>query len=282
MSVHEVVVQADDGVRLSGLYASPGGTPRATLVAIHGMRMRAGYFHGRVSPDTSLLTLAPTLGYAVLALDRPGYGLSAGDLPKGQSLAAQSLTMHAALRSFARSHDLGAGYALVAHSYGGMLAVTMAADDAEDALLCLDVAGLGHHYSPEAYGFPDTFGAGASRLNWGPLHLYPPGTFRASRTLMTPLPWTEEHDPDAPWPLRYRHLAPRVRVPVRLTFAEHELWWQTHDAALAQMTGYLTSSPRVETTRAPGAGHNISLGYAARPYHLRALAFVEECVSGRG
>ncbi|MFD5080854.1 alpha/beta hydrolase, partial [Streptomyces sp. NPDC058371] len=27
-----------------------------------------------------------------------------------------------------------------------------------------------------------------------------------------------------------------------------------------------------------GAGHNISLGQAARSYHLRALAFFEECL----
>nr|BFE73882.1 hypothetical protein GCM10020092_071830 [Actinoplanes digitatis] len=33
--------------------------------------------------------------------------------------------------------------------------------------------------------------------------------------------------------------------------------------------------------RQPDAGHNISLGWAARSYHLRAFAFLEECLGRR-
>jgi hypothetical protein len=37
----------------------------------------------------------------------------------------------------------------------------------------------------------------------------------------------------------------------------------------------------VSVERQPAAGHNISLGRAARAYHLRALAFLEDCLAAR-
>ena len=88
-------------------------------------------------------------------------------------------------------------------------------------------------------------------------------------------------DPASAWPDVFDALAPRVRVPVRLTFAEHELWWR-HDAdALDDLRARLSSAPRVVVDRQPDAGHNISLGRTARAYHLRALAFFEECLPER-
>jgi hypothetical protein len=72
-------------------------------------------------------------------------------------------------------------------------------------------------------------------------------------------------------------VAARVRVPVRFTFAEHESWWRHDDTALAALTSPLATA-RVVVDRQQGAGHNISLGWAARSYHLRAFAFLEECL----
>jgi hypothetical protein len=42
-----------------------------------------------------------------------------------------------------------------------------------------------------------------------------------------------------------------------------------------------TAAPRVDARVQAGAGHNISLGWAARAYHLGALAFAEECLARR-
>jgi hypothetical protein len=39
----------------------------------------------------------------------------------------------------------------------------------------------------------------------------------------------------------------------------------------------LSASPRLEIRSQVDAGHNISLGWTARSYHLRALAFAGEC-----
>ena len=50
--------------------------------------------------------------------------------------------------------------------------------------------------------------------------------------------------------------------------------------ALAELTGAL-AAPHVALDRLPEAAHNISLGWAARSDHLRALGFLEECLIRR-
>ncbi|MCL7378436.1 alpha/beta hydrolase [Streptomyces sp. 35G-GA-8] len=281
-AVRAVTLNAGD-IPLSGLLAEPdgGAEPRSVIVAVHGRGMCADYFNGLTDPADSLLTLGARLGHTVLALDRPGYGASAGPLPDGQPLGEQATTLHRALAGFARHHPTGAGFFVVAHSDGGKVALHMAAQDAGDGLIGLDINGCGWRYAPEARHFPDTLGGGASRLNWGPLHLYAPGTFRASRALLRAVP-AREAAQTATWPVQYPRLAGRITSPVRLTFAEYELWWELDDKALSAMTGQLTAAPLVTVERLPAAGHNISIGRAARAYHLRALAFLEECLRHGG
>ncbi|WP_239647127.1 alpha/beta hydrolase [Nocardiopsis salina] len=281
-SVRDITLDAD-GVELSGLIARPAGwenaVPPAVIVALHGRSMRAGYFHGQAHPDVSLLDLASCLGHTVLALDRPGYGRSAGNLPEGQTLAEQSATLHAALRAFSRDNDTGAGYFVVAHSYGGKVALQLAADDTGGALIGLDISGCGMEYSADGRNPPGTV-HGSARLNWGDLQLYPPGTFKHSRGLLSPVPAREESEWPS-WPRRYQGVAAQVETSVRLTFAEHEAWWRVDDAAIGAMVGHLSASPAVGVHRQPGAGHNLSLGWAARSYHLRVLEFLAECLPVR-
>ncbi|MDX3727161.1 alpha/beta hydrolase [Streptomyces caniscabiei] len=350
------------GLPLSALLSEPpGGTPRAVVVAVHGGGMNAGYFDCRAHPQQSLLTLGARLGHTVLAVDRPGYGHSAARLPEGQGLAEQAVSLRAALRDFTSRHDTGAGLFLLAHSYGGKVALTAAADlpsaaglacaagpphaadlphaahplhaselphavDRSHAadplqavelphaadplqsaglpqapsgglphgvglppsvepgpshLLGIDVSGCGHLYAVEPHELP-TAGDDGGRLrrSWGPLRLYPSGTFRESGSIVEPVPARERAEL-ARWPLLFRSTAPRVRVPVRLTFAEHEAWWRHDDEALADLAAHFTAAPQVSVERQPGAGHNISLGRAARAYHLRALAFLEDCLAAR-
>ncbi|MEU6774695.1 alpha/beta fold hydrolase [Streptomyces sp. NPDC046759] len=277
--VREITVDAD-GVQLSGLLGEPAhAPPRAVVVAVHGGGMRAGYFHGQAHPGLSLLELGAGLGFTVLALDRPGYGLSAAQLPTGQTLAEQSVTLHAALGAFARRYQTGVGFFLLAHSFGGKLALTAAADDIGDRLIGLDISGCGHRYAVDTDELPDPHSLTTRRLSWGPLQLYPPNTFAGSRSLLVPMPEREWREA-ANWPGLLPGIARRVRVPVRLTFAEHEAWWRHDEEAVATMTGML-SGTRVIVDRQPDAGHNISLGWAARAYHLRALAFLEECMLRR-
>lgn len=264
------------GLTLSGLLAEPpDGPPRATVVAVHGGGMRAGYFDGQAQADVSLLTLGARLGFTVLALDRPGYGRSAEQVPDGMTLDEQAAVLSGAFDAFAERHAVGRGFVLLAHSYGGKLALVTAARN--PGLLAVDASGVGHHYSVGS--------ADRKRLrrhlewerNWGPLGLYPPGTFRAAEALVAPIPVRESAEVDL-WPSRFEEVAPRIEIPLRLTFAEHEGWWLHDEPDIAELTSRLTEAPVVRAERQLGAGHNISLGRAARSYHLRALAFFEECL----
>ncbi|MCB5178533.1 alpha/beta hydrolase [Streptomyces antimicrobicus] len=259
------------GVTLSGLLAEPAGGPaRCTILAVHGRGMRAAYWN-------AFVPLATALGHAVLAVDRPGYGASAEALPQGLTLSEQADTLHAALKEHARTHDIGAGVFLLGHSDGGKVALHTAAEDSAVPLLGLDTSGTGYLYHPEALHFPSTLGGGATRLNWGPLNLYPRGTFQASRALLAPTPPREAAE-TIHWPTQFEALAPHVRVPVRLTFAAHERWWRLDPATLHAMTTRLSAAPTTAVAHLPGAGHNISLGLTAAAYHLRVLTFLEECL----
>ncbi|MFJ6619895.1 alpha/beta hydrolase [Kitasatospora sp. NPDC091335] len=259
------------GVPLSAILELPKGlAARSTILAIHGRGMRAAYWN-------SFIPLATGLGHAVLAVDRPGYGDSAHRLPEGQTLADQAETLQAALKEHACGHDIGAGVLLLGHSDGGKVAFHTAAAEGGVRLLGLDVSGVGYRYHPQALRLPSTLGGGAIGLNWGPLRLYPHGTFRASRALLSPTPPRESAE-TVHWPAQYEALAPNVRVPVRLTFAEHEAWWRLDDPTLTSMTSRLASSPRVTVEHLPAAGHNISLGRTATAYHLRVLTFLEDCL----
>lgn len=264
------------GVRLSALLIEPALIPpRAVIVAVHGAGMSAGYFDGQALPSLSLLTLGASLGFSVLAPDRPGYGESADTLPNGQTLPEQADTLVAGLSDFMSRHSTGAGVFVLAHSLGGKLAMHVAAGDTGADLLGLDISGCGHTYASSPDGLLDPRRQRTN--NWGPLQLYPPNTFRSSVGIVAPIPIHELRDTHR-WPEIFPELAARIRVPVRFTFAEHESWWKHDRQALADLETHITAAPHVLIGRQPGAGHNISLGLAARSYHLGAIKFLEDCL----
>ncbi|MFC9914463.1 alpha/beta hydrolase family protein [Streptomyces sp. NPDC127197] len=271
------IVLDADGVQLSGLLARPAGTAtNAVVVAVHGGGMRAGYFDSRARAGLSLLAIGAQLGYTVLSVDRPGYGLSADRFPQGLPLADQAQILHSSLASFARSHATGAGFFVVGHSNGGKLALALAAHCHASGLIGVDVSGIGTRLAVTTDELPGPTGHGDWRRHWGALRLYPPHAFRFGRDLIAPIPATEADEALA-WPRMYPRLAARIRVPVRFTFAEQERWWLHDEAAVAELLRPL-KAPRVKVDHLPDAGHNISLGWAARTYHLRVLAFLEECL----
>ncbi|GGY50955.1 thioesterase [Streptomyces omiyaensis] len=278
--VRRVTLGAGREAPVTGLLAEPEGGPgaaRALVVALHGGGMSSGYFDGQAHPDVSLLSLGARLGYAVLALDRPGYGPYAGLEPDGRDVAEQAGVVAEALAGFAEGALL-----LLGHSFGGKVALALAADRAPRGLVAVDVSGVGHRLAVPAGRAARGDGFGARQLDWGPTFgLYPPGTFRASRSVVAPMPRREVESVGG-WAGGGADVLERVAVPVRFTFAEHEAWWRHGPDDVADLTGRLARSPRVVVDRLPGAGHNVSLGWAARTYHLRVFAFLEECLAAGG
>jgi pimeloyl-ACP methyl ester carboxylesterase len=282
--VREHVVEVD-GVELSGLLATPtdGSSPRALVVAVHGAGMHAGYFDCTTEPGLSLLELGSRLGYAVWAPDRPGIGASAHLAPEAIGLFEQARLLHDAIPAVAAAEAGGAGVVLVGHSYGLKVSLATAATR-PSGLIGLDGSGTGIRYAfhwgqPPARTGPAASDGGRGPA-WGPDDLYPPATFTRGRRPLHTVPPAQAGE-GGRWPDDLRQLGPDVDVPLRFTFAEHEAFWPVDQDHFDELRAALPNAPSIGFEVVANAGHNISLGWSARPYHLGLLAFVETCLLAR-
>jgi pimeloyl-ACP methyl ester carboxylesterase len=280
-SVREVVVDGG-GVTLSGLMAEPAGAPRALIVAVHGAGMHAGYFDAMTAPGLSLLELGSSLGFMVWAPDRPGIGASA-DLPDERVvLFPQAALLLDAIDAFTSEHGCGAGVFLVGHSYGLKVALTMAADARGRDVLGIDGSGSGIRF---AFSFEDgartaPVAEGDRGPAWGPANLYPPSTFERGRLPLHEMPSVQVAESKR-WATDLRGFGANITAPVRLTFGQHEGYWPTDQSHVDELRAALPNAAEFSVHIEPRVGHNVSLGYAARSYHLRAIAFAEECLLAR-
>lgn len=279
-SAESIEIESDT-VRLSALY-SQHESPRGMLVTLHGGGLHSGYFHGTAHPDVSLLTLGRALGYSVLALDRPGYGRSA-DAPDSVTTASgQAQAIWQALQNSFMVRDFGEGLFLVGHSFGSMVATDMAGTVPKGAPLAgLAISGVGTRYQPAVL---ETFELGAAapkpdrRMHWGDEILYPAATFDSGVRPHAAMPSPEPVDARR-WPELVASVASKIEVPVQLVLAESELNWNAGPSGLKELERLFTRAAFVETGIQRFASHNISLGWSARAYHLRVLAFAEDCLN---
>jgi pimeloyl-ACP methyl ester carboxylesterase len=221
----------------------------------------------------SLLELGAASGYSMLAIDRPGYGASASLAPRsGDEEAELLLTM---LDYFAAEHEIGAGAFVMGHSAGTKTALTMAADPVRGPrLLGVEGSGVGVEFSV-AFLAAREAGRHYSTLAWGSSALYPPGAREALVRVRTSRP---DQEGGRNWPERVRRLASTIGIPVHITLAEEEHFYPTHSDELEALAALFTASPLVEVVLEPRCGHNLSVSWAARAYHLKVLAFVEQCM----
>ena len=290
-AVRSRVVEVD-GVPMSALVCAVG-RPRAAVVALHGGAARAAYFHAPALAAQSLLLTGAALGFTVIALDRPGYGASA---PHAAGMDEPSRRVDLAYGAVDRllgpdPAARGAGVFVVAHSLGSVLALRMAADERGADLLGLELAGTGLRFDPRSADIlegraravpeegPQNGRRGLRDLLWGPERLYPERVEdRAAIASSTP-PY--EGTEIRTWPRELPGAAAAVRVPVRYCLGDHERVWDADPEAMAQVGALFTASPRVVVDRQAYGPHNLSLGRSATAYHLKVLAFAEECVLAR-
>jgi len=282
-----------DGVPMSGLIAE-ATEPRAVVVAFHGGSSTAAYFDCPGHPSLSLLRIGADNGYTMVALDRPGYGSSA-PYPDAMELPEQRVALaYGAVDKILGTNSRDAGLFLVGHSAGCELAVRMAvaADErstetngvpAEQAgVIGIELAGTGVEYDAAMADIMKSATAtqrptGLREMLWQPAELYPPdvlsGMTNSSTGALYEVGMTKS------WPRQdFPALAPRVRVPVQFSVAEHERVWRSDAETLAQIGAMFTASPRFVINEQSSTGHNLSLSVNAAAYHEKVLSFVEECV----
>lgn len=260
--------------------------PRAIIVALHGGAATSRYFHHPGRSDLSLLDVGAALGFTVVALDRPGYGDSAAHAPSLMSPDRRVDLAYAAVRKLVGTQAHDADMFVLAHSAGCELAVRMAADKRGRYLLGLELAATGRRFHPTAEEIlangESTPGKpiGLRRVLWQPAELYPDNVIGGKHFVSSAPAY--EADAVTWWaPRDFAQLAGEVRIPVHYTLGEHELVWRNDGAEMAEIAALFGSSPRVVTELLAHGVHNLSVGLAARAYHLKILSFVEECVIAR-
>ena len=283
MSVARRVVLVD-GVPMSALVAA-APDPRAVVVAFHGGASTAAYFDCPGHPRLSLLRAGASLGYTVIALDRPGYGASA-PYPDAMQRAEQRVALaYGAVDKILGSSPRGAGLFLLAHSAGCELAVRMAADAEQADIFGLELAGTGLQYADAANEILKTATGttrpvGLRELLWQPAHLYPAEVLSGITNSSTGALYEATMVKD--WARQdFPALAGEVRVPVQFSVAEYERVWKCDPEALVEIAAVFTAAPRFVINEQLGAGHNLSLSVSAAAYHLKVLSFVEDCVVAR-
>jgi len=262
---------------MSGLLAEVS-QPRAVVLALHGGASDPVYFDTPGFPELSLVRLAADLGYTVIAPHRLGYGSSRQAAYESAAPDLQVSNMQNLLKALLRDRADGAGVFLMGHSQGCVLAMRMAAAEGGSDLLGVGLSGTGMARSARAEVLTSARTADPAMrremrdILGQPAHLYPQGVAVTGKA-----PAYDVEDART-WTREFADIAPRITVPVHVGLGDHESFWEAGPSGLERMASRFTGSPRVVTEEQVGAGHNISAGLAARAYHLKVLAFVEECV----
>lgn len=285
MTSQRITVNAGSTVLGGRFYPATNGRPKALLIAIHGAVVTSKYFD--VAPQ-NLLEFGASLGYNMLALDRPGYGASASLPTEVQTLDGQIPLVRQAIETAWSSYGQGtAGIVLVGHSLGGMVSLLLAAQQPHEQLLGVHVTGSGPvsneavqaaisttpptNESPRMEG-PNPF--------MGPVWTYPEGVSLEAPELTAPFP-LPDFAGSMNWAERLPQVAAQVRVPVRFVVPEFDILWKSDPVSLGRVPAMFKAAPFVDVGVQRQAGHLLDLSTIARAQFMKILAFAEECINAR-
>lgn len=109
-------------LKIAGRLCTPKGGAKAIVLALHGITYTSEYWDSQYQPDRySFARRAMKAGYAMLAIDRLGYGRSAHPLGAAVTLDVQAAAAHHIITQLRAGAIGGAKYpyvALLGHSYG--------------------------------------------------------------------------------------------------------------------------------------------------------------------
>jgi pimeloyl-ACP methyl ester carboxylesterase len=257
------------------------------VLALHGGGYSATYWDIPLDADASLLTLGASLGYHVIALDRPGYGSSHGLIGDDVRISRQAEVVLTLVGDLRRRGGADSVF-LIGHSMGAILAIHCAADPRGKGLAGIEFSGLPLDFKTELADpdslaqvdyLPDLPAEHRRALFYGPEGTFDPRILDVESAQITrPTPAAEIIDATS-CPESIPVLAPAVAVPVQYTMAEFENSSNGGPDVLTRGAALFTRAPRVVAHVQTGTGHNISLHKVARAYHLRAFAFFDEVLA---
>jgi pimeloyl-ACP methyl ester carboxylesterase len=255
-----------DGRLAATLAGEAEAEPNAPLlVCIHGGGCNARYFDLK---GFSVLERALARGLAVLLVNRPGHGGSAP--AQSHRPIEEAATLIPSLIGEVRGNR---AVAIIGHSIGGAVAMTIAAQDQPWPLRAIAVSGIGDRIAP---GWEEAWAQLLSGTAVEPATSYffgREGTYRwnapaALRKAGEPWQMDEVEDVIRMWPERFPSLAAQVRVPVYIRLAEHERIWEAGQGAGLRIAAALHGASKVDAGILPDGGHLYEL-------HKRGSELVE-------
>ena len=285
MTSHPISIDAGT-MKLSGRFLpATNGQPRALLVAVHGGTYTSKYFD--TSPSL-LFELCASLGYSILALDRPGYG-TATSVPVDQlSFDGQVPVLQQALNEIWNEYgQQSAGMFLIGHSIGGMISLLLAAENPHERLIGMNMTGAGALYNDQTKAAFASLVSDAPtvmmdiaikvRAMYGPAWSYPEEQAHYDPERDVPTAAIELAEAQT-WGARLPQVAAKVRVPVQFIVPEYDHIWRGEPEALSHVAEMFTAAPFVDVGIQRLTGHSAELHTLARAFYLKILAFVEECI----
>ena len=284
------LIDADSG-RVAVSYHAPAveipGLP--LLVALHGGTYTSAYFGVAGGPAGSFLDIAARNGFAVLTIDRPGYGDST-PLPEQENTFARQAEILDEVITRALDAWPASGVLLVGHSIGGMISLEIAARHPRWPLIGVTTSGNGARIpaggAAEALGSLPLSGVVDLPVPERDGVMFgPPGSFteagrEAAHGSYAPTPFVELVRAPAWARERLSAVAAAVRVPVLTVLAAHDALWDSSAEARADYESRFTVP--VSAPVLPGTGHSIDHHLMGAALDLMQLGFATECLALRG
>lgn len=283
------VLLEEPGLRIGGIGRIPQQAERGNsplIVAVHGGGYCSRFFD---LPGYSLIDRAVAAGCGVLALDRPGHGLSTAPDGEVQTLTANAQWIRQAIDLlWPRFADRFAGIVLVGHSIGSAVVIEVAAGRPEWPLQGVAVSGVGLTPNAELGKYwennpDDTFvdipPEVKDFLMFGPAHTVPEGAPDVVRMAQVPVSSRELVEINTVWIERAHQVGPQVMVPVFYRLGEYDALWKVGPAEANALADIFTASPDVNYQIAQNAGHCIDFHHPGRQFQAEQVEFAVRCGS---
>lgn len=264
--------------------AANAGLDLPLLVALHGGTYSSAYFEVAGGPLGSFLELAGRNGFAVLTIDRPGYGESTLLLEEENTFARQAAILDEAIGQATEIWPTS-GVVLVGHSIGGMISLEIAARHPSWPLLGVATSGNGARIP--AGGAAETLGGlplsgvvdlpvpDRDGVMFGPAGTFSEAALRAAHGSYAPTPFVELVRAPVWAAERLDEVAGAIDVPVHSVLAEYDALWDSSPEALADYESRFPGP--ISVSSMPSAGHSIDHHLVGASLHLQQLAFAHSC-----